>query len=167
MWDNLTAVSEHIRTSHPVASTRTPNHLFYHYVQCLVYHAVLLSQDRHELWHIGNYQLHIIVECICGCFRKHSSLRWYSALSSKLHWATGGWWHLNCGGRARGNGWSGIGGMVSNTSNTWFPCLVPFHWLRSSHYYEPSSPQQHHVHLASIWNDCSSLMPFTFYTVKR
>ena len=27
------------------------------------------------------------------------------------------WWQRNWGGRARGNGWSG---MVSNTSNTWF-----------------------------------------------
>ena len=31
---------------------------------------------------------------------------------------TGGWWHLNWGGRAHGNDWCGIGGMVSNT---WFP----------------------------------------------
>ena len=37
----------------------------------------------------------------------------------------GGWWHLNWGGWARGNDWSGISGMVSNTSNTWKPC-VPF-----------------------------------------
>jgi hypothetical protein len=35
-------------------------------------------------------------------------------------WITGGWWHLNWGGRARGNGWSG---MISNTSNSWFPCV--------------------------------------------
>ena len=44
---------------------------------------------------------------------------------------TGGWWHLNWGEWARGNGWRGIGGKVSNTSNTWFPCawchsLIPF-----------------------------------------
>ena len=38
-------------------------------------------------------------------------------------WSTGGWWHLNWGGRARGNDWSGIGGMVSNTSITWVPCV--------------------------------------------
>ena len=38
---------------------------------------------------------------------------------------TGGWWHLNWGGRARGNGWSGISGMVLNTSNTWFDA-IPF-----------------------------------------
>ena len=42
---------------------------------------------------------------------------------------TGGWWHLNWGGQARGNGWSGISGM-------------PFHLQPSSHHYEPSSPQQ-------------------------
>ena len=33
---------------------------------------------------------------------------------------TGGWWNLHWGGRARGNGWSGIDGTVSNT---WFPCV--------------------------------------------
>ena len=48
---------------------------------------------------------------------------------------TGGWWHLNWGEQACGNGWSGISGIVSNT-------LMPFHLLRSKHYYEPSSPQQ-------------------------
>jgi hypothetical protein len=53
---------------------------------------------------------------------------------------TGGWWRLNWGGRACGNGWCQIGGMSSNTSNT--HGLMPFHCLRSSHYYEPSSPQQ-------------------------
>ena len=31
---------------------------------------------------------------------------------------TGGWRHLNWGGRPRGNGRSEISGMVSNTSNT-------------------------------------------------
>ena len=35
----------------------------------------------------------------------------------KCVWHTGGWWHLYWGGRADGNGWNGIGGMVSNTSN--------------------------------------------------
>ena len=54
---------------------------------------------------------------------------------------TGGWCHLNQGGQARGNDWSGISGMVSNTPNTWFPwfpgvsmvsrCLMPFHVRRS------------------------------------
>jgi hypothetical protein len=29
----------------------------------------------------------------------------------------------NRGGEAPGNGWSGIGGIVSDTSNTWFPCV--------------------------------------------
>ena len=34
---------------------------------------------------------------------------------------TGEWWNFIWGGRARGNGWSGISGMVSNTSNIRFP----------------------------------------------
>jgi hypothetical protein len=38
---------------------------------------------------------------------------------------TGGWWHLNWGKRARVNDWSGISGMVSNTSSTWFD-VIPF-----------------------------------------
>ena len=54
---------------------------------------------------------------------------------------TGGWWHLNWGGRARGNGWSRISGMVSNTSNIWFP-FVWFHSLHCRDYYELSSPHQ-------------------------
>ena len=41
--------------------------------------------------------------------------------------STGGWSHVNWGEGAHGNGWSGIRGMISNTSNTWFPCLMPFH----------------------------------------
>ena len=49
---------------------------------------------------------------------------------------TGGWWHLNWRGLARGNGWSGIGGMVPNTLNT---CLMPFHLLHFSHYYKLSA----------------------------
>ena len=36
-------------------------------------------------------------------------------------WSTVGWWHLNWGGLARGNGWIRMSGMVANTSNTWFP----------------------------------------------
>ena len=36
---------------------------------------------------------------------------------------TGGWWHLNWGGQARGNGWSRMSGMVSNTWFPWFPCV--------------------------------------------
>jgi hypothetical protein len=45
--------------------------------------------------------------------------------------ATEGWLQLNWGGLARGNGWSGISGMVSNTSNTWFDTipLAPFQTL--------------------------------------
>jgi hypothetical protein len=43
---------------------------------------------------------------------------------------TGGWWHLNWGERAHSNGWRGIGGMVLNTSNTWFPG-VWWHSIRS------------------------------------
>jgi hypothetical protein len=41
---------------------------------------------------------------------------------------TGGWWHLNWGGRACDNVWSGIAGMASNTANTWFDAipLAPF-----------------------------------------
>jgi hypothetical protein len=62
------------------------------------------------------------------------------SLTHSTHRTTGGWWHLNWGGRACGNGWCQIGGMSSNTSNT--HGLMPFHCLRSSHYYEPSSPQQ-------------------------
>jgi hypothetical protein len=44
---------------------------------------------------------------------------------------TGGWWHFNWGGGARGNGWNRIGGMLSNTSNTWFDAnpLALFHPL--------------------------------------
>jgi hypothetical protein len=34
---------------------------------------------------------------------------------------TGSCWHLNWGEQAGGNNWSGISGMVLNTSNTWFP----------------------------------------------
>ena len=54
---------------------------------------------------------------------------------------TGGWWHLNWGEGARGNGWSGIGGMVSNKNKHGFYVLyaIPF---ASSHYCESSSPQQ-------------------------
>ena len=43
---------------------------------------------------------------------------------------TGGWWHLHWGERTRGNDWSGISGKISNTSNTWFPC-VWCHSIRS------------------------------------
>ena len=39
---------------------------------------------------------------------------------------TGGWWHLNQGGQACGNGWSG---MVSNTVSMF---LIIFHSLHSS-----------------------------------
>uniref|UniRef100_A0A4W5NI73 Roundabout, axon guidance receptor, homolog 3 (Drosophila) n=1 Tax=Hucho hucho TaxID=62062 RepID=A0A4W5NI73_9TELE len=46
---------------------------------------------------------------------------------------TGGWWHLNWGGRARGNGWYQIHQPHG---------LIPFHLLPTSHYYEPFSPQQ-------------------------
>ena len=35
----------------------------------------------------------------------------------------GGWWHLNWGERACGTAWSRISGMVSNTANTWVPCV--------------------------------------------
>jgi hypothetical protein len=49
-------------------------------------------------------------------------------------WNTGGWWHLNWGERTRSTDWSRINGMVTNTSNTWFP--LPFHLLLSGHYYE-------------------------------
>ena len=42
-------------------------------------------------------------------------------------------------GEARGNGWSGISGMVSNMVSM---CLMPSHQLCSRHYNEPSSPQQ-------------------------
>ena len=59
-------------------------------------------------------------------------------------YSTGGWWHLNWGGRACGNGWSEVSGMVFNTSSTWFDAVpfAAFHLHRSRHYYEPSSPQQ-------------------------
>ena len=63
-----------------------------------------------------------------------------------LYISQGGRWHLNWGGRARGNDWSGISGMVSNTSSTLVSMvsryLMPFHSLRSGRYYEPSSPHQ-------------------------
>jgi hypothetical protein len=55
---------------------------------------------------------------------------------------TEGRWYLNWGGLAHSNGWTGINGMVSNTSNTVSMCLIPFYSLNSSHYYELSSPQQ-------------------------
>jgi hypothetical protein len=61
--------------------------------------------------------------------------------------ATGGWWHHNLGGQAHSNGWSGIGGMVSNT---WFPwchsiCSVPVIImsrppLSSLHWFVPTPP---------------------------
>jgi hypothetical protein len=55
----------------------------------------------------------------------------------------GGWWYHTWGGLAHSNDCSSMSGMVSNTSNTWFPCvLMPFHFLRCRRYYEPSSPQQ-------------------------
>lgn len=37
---------------------------------------------------------------------------------------TGGWWNLNWGGQARGNGWSGIVEMASNTLDTWLPFIM-------------------------------------------
>lgn len=37
--------------------------------------------------------------------------------------------HLNWGGWACDNGWTGMCGMVSNGSNAWFPCL----WCHSIH----------------------------------
>jgi hypothetical protein len=40
---------------------------------------------------------------------------------------------------AHSNGWNGDNGKVSTT---WNPCLISFYSLHSSHYYEPSSPQQ-------------------------
>ena len=63
----------------------------------------------------------------------------------------GGWWHLNLGGRAHSNGLNGINWMVSNT---WFPCLIPFHSLHSRHYCEPSYPHQPPVlpTLQSLWH---------------
>ena len=52
---------------------------------------------------------------------------WYMADIPRLRAvsSTGGWWRLHLGGRACVNGWSGIGGMDSNTSNTRFKA-VPF-----------------------------------------
>ena len=44
----------------------------------------------------------------------------FGAVLKHTH-TTGGWWYLNWGGRACGNGWSQISGMVSNT---WFPCVL-------------------------------------------
>jgi hypothetical protein len=39
-------------------------------------------------------------------------------------WITGGWWHIIWGEWACVNGWSGIGGIVSNTSKTWFDTIL-------------------------------------------
>jgi hypothetical protein len=39
-------------------------------------------------------------------------------------YTTASCWQLNWGGSARGNGWSGKSGMVSNISNTWKPFAV-------------------------------------------
>jgi hypothetical protein len=58
------------------------------------------------------------------------AIRFNSCTNSSFHWilhyfrkngylsvlTTEGWWQLNWEGWARGNGWSGVGGMVSNTS---------------------------------------------------
>lgn len=38
-------------------------------------------------------------------------------------YTTGGWCHLNWGGRVHSNGWNGMNGMVSNSSNTELPCI--------------------------------------------
>jgi hypothetical protein len=48
-------------------------------------------------------------------------------------YTTGGWWHLNWGGRACDHVWRGMGGMVSNTSITWFDAIpfAPFQSLRA------------------------------------
>lgn len=62
----------------------------------------------------------------------HPTGKWQVASGSEV-WVTQVWWHLNWGGLAGGNEWSGIFGMVSSTSNPKFP-FVP-----SSHYYKPSA----------------------------
>lgn len=80
---------------------------------------------------------------------------------------TGGRWHLNRKGRARGNAWSRISGMVS----------MPFHSVRSSHYYErssrqqppltPPSPRLSLIHYSSVfadkWLPCSCMMLIQFH----
>ena len=95
----------------------------------------------------------------------HDTTTHYAGHEPTLH-TTGGWWHLNWGGQARSNDWSGISGMVSNTPNTW-PPGVWCHSRRSGHYYEPFSPQHppvlhtllisvvvHPVYSATSWIIC-------------
>ena len=48
------------------------------------------------------------------------SLQELSGLLLATQSTTGDWWHLKWGGQARDDGWSGISGMVSHASNTWF-----------------------------------------------
>jgi hypothetical protein len=54
--------------------------------------------------------------------RPEESITAMAGADSRSVYDTGGWWHLNWGGWSRGNGWSGINEMVSNT---WFPCYEP------------------------------------------
>ena len=84
-----------------------------------------------------SYQHLLVLQCcavwvvhgfIISCYECHQPYMYSKiVVSCTVLWSrsghTGGWWHLNWGGRARGNGWWGIGGMVSNTLNTWFPCV--------------------------------------------
>ena len=49
---------------------------------------------------------------------------------------TGGQWHLIWGGHAHSNGWNGINGIKYLVSM----CLITFHLLHSSHYYESDLP---------------------------
>jgi hypothetical protein len=81
-----------------------------------------------------------------------------NANNSRGVFITGGWRHLNWGGRVRGNDWSGIGGMVSNT---WFPGV----WCHSICSFPAvilSRPPLSSLHwcsctVADVWRDTMTL----------
>ena len=56
-------------------------------------------------------------------------------------YSTAGWWHLSWGERACGNDWNRWNG-IKYIKHMISRCLMPFHLLRFSRYYEPFSPQQ-------------------------
>lgn len=59
------------------------------------------------------------------------------------------------------NGCNGLHWTVSNTSNTYFPCLIPFYSL---HYYELSSPQP--PVLLYLACHCNCLLVYHWYCNK-
>ena len=78
--------------------------------------------------HFGSFKVHFLhFYTFCHGVERYRC----SFLSNST---TGGWWHLNWGGRPRGNGcsvieWNGIKYIKHMVSM----CLMPFHLRRSSH----------------------------------